>query len=55
MTFAAPLFLLATLAGLVPIVLHLIHREKAEVIRFSTLHFSASACSGLDAGNFWTT
>src|SRR6516165_6665744 len=39
MTFAAPLFLLAALAGLIPVVLHLIHRRKAKEIRFSTLRF----------------
>jgi Aerotolerance regulator N-terminal/von Willebrand factor type A domain len=39
MTFAAPLFLLAALAGLIPVVLHLFHRVKAEQIRFSTLRF----------------
>ncbi len=39
MTFAAPLFLLATLAGLIPVVLHLIHRRKAKEVRFSTLRF----------------
>jgi hypothetical protein len=39
MTFAAPLFLLAATAGLIPVVLHLIHRRKAREIRFSTLRF----------------
>src|SRR3954468_18234113 len=39
MTFAAPLFLLATLAGLLPVVLHLMHRHKAKEVRFSTLRF----------------
>ncbi|MGC8641827.1 MAG: vWA domain-containing protein [Isosphaeraceae bacterium] len=39
MTFAAPLFLLAALAGLVPVLVHLIHRQKAREIRFSTLRF----------------
>ena len=39
MTFAAPLFLLAALAGLIPVVLHLIHRRKAREVRFSTLRF----------------
>src|SRR6516165_7609107 len=39
MTFAAPLFLLAALAGLIPVVLHLIHRQKATEVRFSTLRF----------------
>src|SRR5262245_5413938 len=39
MTFAAPLFLLAALAGLIPVVLHLIHRRKAKEVRFSTLRF----------------
>jgi hypothetical protein len=39
MSFAAPLFLLAALAGLVPVVVHLIHRRRAKEIRFSTLRF----------------
>ena len=39
MTFAVPLFLLAALAGVIPVVIHLIHRQKATVIRFSTLRF----------------
>jgi len=39
MTFAAPFFLFAALAGLVPVVIHLIHRQKAKEIRFSTLRF----------------
>lgn len=39
MTFAAPLFLLASLAGLIPVLVHLIHRQKAREIRFSTLRF----------------
>ena len=39
MTFAAPLFLLAAIAGLIPVVLHLIHRQKAKEVRFSTLRF----------------
>ncbi|HKI19259.1 MAG TPA: BatA domain-containing protein, partial [Isosphaeraceae bacterium] len=39
MTFAAPLFLLAALAGVVPVVLHLIHRRKAKEVPFSTLRF----------------
>ena len=39
MTFGAPLFLLAALAGLAPVVIHLIHRQKAKEIRFSTLRF----------------
>ena len=39
MTFAAPLFLLAALAGLIPVVVHLIHRQKAKEVRFSTLRF----------------
>ncbi len=37
MSFAAPLFLLAALAGLIPVVFHLIHRRKAQEMRFSTL------------------
>src|SRR4051794_9477098 len=39
MTFAAPLFLLAALAGIIPVVLHMIHRRKAREVRFSTLRF----------------
>ena len=39
MTFAAPLFLIAALAGAIPVVLHLIHRQKAVEVRFSTLRF----------------
>jgi hypothetical protein len=39
MTFAAPIFLFATLAGLVPVIIHLIHRKKAKQVRFSTLRF----------------
>jgi len=39
MSFAAPLFLLAALAGVVPVVLHLIHRRKAKEVPFSTLRF----------------
>lgn len=39
MTFAAPLFLLAALAGLIPVLVHLIHRRRAKEVRFSTLRF----------------
>ena len=39
MTFAVPLFLLAALAGLIPVLVHLIHRRKAKVVPFSTLRF----------------
>jgi len=39
MTFAVPFFLFTALAGLVPVVIHLIHRQKAKEIRFSTLRF----------------
>jgi hypothetical protein len=39
MSFLAPLFLLAALAGLVPVVLHLVHRQKAPDVPFSTLRF----------------
>ena len=46
MTFAAPLFLLAALAGLIPVLVHLIHRQKARVVHFSTLRFCGSASSG---------
>lgn len=39
MSFAAPLFLLAALAGIVPILLHLIHRQRAKEVPFPTLRF----------------
>ncbi|MFO0910116.1 MAG: BatA and WFA domain-containing protein [Isosphaeraceae bacterium] len=39
MTFASPLFLLATLAAVLPIVLHLIHRKQARDVPFPTLRF----------------
>ena len=39
MTFAVPLFLIATLAGLIPILLHMINRQQAKTIPFSTLRF----------------
>jgi hypothetical protein len=39
MSFAAPLFLVATLAGILPVLLHLIHRRNAKEVRFSTLRF----------------
>src|SRR5208337_2907498 len=39
MTFAAPLFLLAALAGLIPVFVHLIHRQKARMVHYSTLRF----------------
>ncbi len=39
MTFAAPLFLLASLAAAIPIALHLISRRKAKESPFSTLRF----------------
>ena len=39
MSFAAPLFLLATLAGLIPVLLHMINRQKAPEVPFSTLRF----------------
>ena len=39
MTFATPLFLIAVLAGLIPIALHMIHRQQAKTIPFSTLRF----------------
>jgi len=39
MTFAAPLFLIAALAGIIPVVLHLISRRKAKQLPFSTLRF----------------
>jgi hypothetical protein len=39
MTFAAPLFLAALLAGGIPIVLHMIHNQQAKMLPFSTLRF----------------
>ncbi len=39
MTFAAPLFLLAALAAAIPIVLHMMNRQKAKELPFSTLRF----------------
>ena len=39
MTFAAPLFLLAALAGIIPVVLHMINRQKARQAPFPTLRF----------------
>ena len=39
MSFGAPLFLLAALAAGIPVLLHLIHRQKAKEIPFSTLRF----------------
>jgi hypothetical protein len=39
MTFAAPLFLFAVAAGVIPVALHLIHTKKAVEVRFSTLRF----------------
>jgi len=39
MTFAVPLFLIASLAAAIPVVLHMIHRQKAQQLPFSTLRF----------------
>jgi len=39
MTFAAPLFLIAALAAAIPVILHLINRQKAKDLPFSTLRF----------------
>ena len=39
MTFAAPLFLLAALAAAIPVMLHMINRQKAKELPFSTLRF----------------
>lgn len=39
MTFATPLFLLAALAAAIPIALHMINRQKAKELPFSTLRF----------------
>ncbi|HLA83905.1 MAG TPA: BatA and WFA domain-containing protein [Thermoguttaceae bacterium] len=39
MTFLAPYFLIAALAGAIPVVLHMIHRRRAKEIAFPTLRF----------------
>jgi len=39
MTFAVPLFLAAALAAAIPVVLHMINRQKAKDLPFSTLRF----------------
>lgn len=39
MSFAAPIFLLAGLAAALPVLLHMIHRQRAKEVRFSTLRF----------------
>ncbi len=39
MTFGMAAFLWAALAGLIPVVLHMIHRQRAPVVPFSTLRF----------------
>jgi hypothetical protein len=39
MSFAAPLFLLAALASAIPVVLHMINRQRAKDMPFSTLRF----------------
>jgi hypothetical protein len=39
MSFGIPLFLLAGLAAAIPVLLHMIHRQRAKEIRFSTLRF----------------
>ncbi len=39
MTFGTPLFLIAILAGAIPVLLHMIHRQQAKVAPFSTLRF----------------
>jgi len=39
MTFLAPLFLLATLAAVIPVILHLINRQRAKDLPFPTLRF----------------
>ncbi len=39
MTFAAPLFLLAALAAAIPVVMHLVNRQRAKQLPFSTLRF----------------
>lgn len=39
MTLAAPLFLLAALAAAIPVVIHMINRQRAKELPFSTLRF----------------
>lgn len=39
MTFGVPLFLIAALAAAIPVVLHMIHRQQAKDLPFSTLRF----------------
>ena len=39
MTFAVPLFLLAALAAAIPVALHMINRQRAKELPFSTLRF----------------
>lgn len=39
MTFGAAAFLLATLAGIIPVILHLINRQQAKQLPFPTLRF----------------
>ena len=39
MTFLTPLFLLAGLAAAIPVVLHMVNRQKAKQLPFSTLRF----------------
>jgi hypothetical protein len=39
MTFAVPLFLAAAVAGLIPVVLHMISRQRAKDLPYSTLRF----------------
>jgi hypothetical protein len=39
MTFAVPLFLIAAIAGAIPVVLHMINRQQAKKLPFPTLRF----------------
>jgi len=39
MTFAVPLFLIGAMAAAIPVVLHMINRQKAKKLPFSTLRF----------------
>ncbi|MBN2021708.1 MAG: BatA and WFA domain-containing protein [Pirellulales bacterium] len=39
MTFLAPLFLIGALAGIIPVLLHLMNRRKAKELPFATLRF----------------
>ncbi len=55
MSFAVPLFLLAMLAGLIPVLLHMINQQKAKTIPFSTLRFLRLGARRRAAENTCTT